>query len=248
MDMLDVFYKDVGFDNYKYRLSTSDTENKKEKYAGDPEKWKHAENVLREVLEERKAGFEEVTGDAAFYGPKIDVQAVNVFGKEDSISTIQLDFNLPEKFEITYVDSDGQEKQPYVIHRALIGSFERFFSFLIEHHGGDFPLWFAPEQVRIVPISDNHLEYANEVFEDLKKNEIRATIDERSKSMQAKIRDAEKMKIPYIVIVGDKEIETKTLSIRSRLNKEIGLMKEQEFIDFLKEEILTKGVKKEVSK
>jgi len=248
LDMLDIFYKDVGFDNYKYRLSTSDTENKKDKYAGDPEKWKHAENILREVLKEKKADFEEVTGDAAFYGPKIDVQAINVFGKEDSVSTIQLDFNLPEKFEITYVDSDGQEKQPYVIHRALIGSFERFFSFLIEHHGGDFPLWFAPEQVRIVPISDNHLEYANKILTDLKKNDIRVTIDERSKSMQAKIRDAEKMKIPYIVIVGDKEIETKTLSIRSRLNKEIGLMKEQEFIDFLKEEILTKGVKKEVSK
>lgn len=243
LDMLDIFYKDVGFDNYKFRLSTSDTEKNPKKYAGDPEKWKHAEDTLRKVLEERKLGFEEVSGDAAFYGPKIDIQAVNVFGKEDTISTIQLDFNLPEKFDITYVNADGQEKQPYVIHRALIGSFERFFAFLIEHHGGDFPLWLAPEQVKIIPISDSHLEYAKEILDDFKKNDLRATLDDRSKSMQSKIRDAEKMKIPYIVIVGDKEIETETLSIRSRLNKEIGLMKQQEFIDFLKNEILTKGRK-----
>ena len=248
LDLLDIFYKDVGFDNYKFRLSTSDTEKNPKKYAGDPEKWKFAEGILREVLEERKDEYEEVLGDAAFYGPKIDVQAVNVFGKEDSISTIQLDFNLPEKFDVTYVDSDGGEKQPYVIHRALIGSFERFFAFLIEHHGGDFPLWFTPEQVRIVPISDSHLEYAHKVLSNLKKNNLRATLDERSKSMQSKIRDAEKMKIPYIVIVGDKEIETETLSIRSRLNKEIGLMKEQEFIDFLKDEVLTKGIKEESTK
>jgi threonyl-tRNA synthetase len=244
LNMMDIFYEDVGFDSHKYRLSTSDTKNNPKKYAGDPEKWKHVESILREVLEENKLEYEEVTGDAAFYGPKIDIQAVNVFGKEDTISTIQLDFNLPEKFNITYVDADGEEKQPYVIHRALIGSFERFFAFLIEHHGGDFPLWFAPEQVRIVPISDSHLEYAKNILEDLKKNDIRATLDDRSKSMQSKIRDAEKMKIPYVVIIGDKEIETETLSIRSRLNKEIGLMKKQEFINFLREEILSKGVKK----
>lgn len=248
LDILKIFYKDVGFDKYKFRLSTSNTEKNPDKYAGDPEKWKNAENILKEVLTERGDGFEEAKGDAAFYGPKIDVQAVNVFGKEDSISTIQLDFNEPQKFGITYIDADGEEKQPYMIHRALIGSFERFFAFLIEHHGGDFPLWFTPEQVRIVPISENHLEYAQKIFSDFKKNDLRTTLDDRSKSMQAKIRDAEKMKIPYVVIVGDKEIETQTLSIRSRLNKEIGLMKEQEFIDFLKEEILTKGIKGEVSK
>jgi threonyl-tRNA synthetase len=189
---------------------------------------------------DRKAVFEEVPGDAAFYGPKIDVQAVNVFGKEDSVSTIQLDFNLPEKFELTYVDSDGEEKQPFVIHRALIGSFERFFAFLIEHHGGDFPLWLAPEQVYIIPISEKHTEYANEVFEQLKEAKIRVKVDDRSKSMQSRIRDAEKMKIPYIVIVGDKEIETETVSIRARNNREEGLMKTQEFIDNLKEEIRNK--------
>ncbi len=239
-DLLEIFYKDVGFDNYKFRLSLSDKETNPDKYAGDPEEWKLAEDTLRKVLTDRKAVFEEVPGDAAFYGPKIDVQAINVFGKEDSVSTIQLDFNLPEKFEITYIDSDGEEKQPFVIHRALIGSFERFFAFLIEHHGGDFPLWLAPEQVYIIPISEKHTEYAKEVFEQLKEAKLRVKVDDRSKSMQSRIRDAEKMKIPYIVVVGDKEIETETVSIRARNNREEGLMKTQEFIDNLKEEIRNK--------
>ena len=239
-DLLEIFYKDVGFDNYKFRLSLSDKETNPDKYAGDPEKWKLAEDTLRKVLIDRKAVFEEVPGDAAFYGPKIDVQAINVFGKEDSVSTIQLDFNLPEKFEITYIDSDGEEKQPFVIHRALIGSFERFFAFLIEHHGGDFPLWLTPEQVYIIPISEKHTEYAKEVFEQLKEAKLRVKVDDRSKSMQSRIRDAEKMKIPYIVVVGDKEIETETVSIRARNNREQGLMKTQEFIDNLKEEIRNK--------
>ncbi|MDD2270443.1 MAG: threonine--tRNA ligase [Candidatus Dojkabacteria bacterium] len=243
MDLLDQFYKDVGFDKYKFVLALSDQEKNPDKYAGEPEKWKVAEETLRKVLVDRKVQFEEVPGDAAFYGPKIDVVAVNVFGKEDAISTIQLDFNLPEKFDIKYIDSDGEEKEPFVIHRALSGSFERFFAFLIEHHGGDFPLWLAPDQVLIVPISENHNEYAQEVYKILKDADIRVQVDDRSKSMQSRIRDAEKMKIPYIVVVGDKEIETDTVSIRSRLNKELGLMKNQEFIDYLKEEIRSKGNK-----
>jgi len=178
LDLLDIFYKDVGFDNYKFRLSLSDRENNPDKYAGSPEDWELAESTLREVLKERGLDFEEVVGDAVFYGPKIDVQAINVFGKEDSVSTIQLDFNLPEKFDITYIDSDGEEKQPLIVHRALIGSFERFFSFLIEHHGGDFPLWFTPEQVYVIPISEKHTEYAQKVFDELKeaKEMIKAAI------------------------------------------------------------------------
>ncbi|MDX9739470.1 MAG: threonine--tRNA ligase [Candidatus Dojkabacteria bacterium] len=241
LDLLDTFYKDIGFNNYKFRLSLSDREKNPDKYAGDIEKWRIAEEALRKVLVDRGLEFEEMPGDAAFYGPKIDVQAINVFGKEDSVSTLQLDFNMPEKFDITYIDSDGVEKQPFVIHRALIGSFERFFAFLIEHHGGDFPLWLAPDQVTVIPISEKHNEYANEILLSLKNADIRAQIDDRSKSMQAKIRDAEKLKIPYLVIVGDKEIETETVSVRSRLNKQIGLMKKQEFLDYLEEEIRNKG-------
>ena len=241
LDLLAIFYKDVGFDKYKFRLSLSDREKNPNKYAGDIEKWRVAEEALRNVLVKRGLEFEEIPGDAAFYGPKIDVQAVNVFGKEDSVSTLQLDFNMPEKFNITYVDSNGEEKQPFVIHRALIGSFERFFAFLIEHHGGDFPLWLAPDQVTVIPISEKHIDYAKEILSSLVNSEIRAKLDDRNKSMQAKIRDAEKLKIPYQVIVGDKEIETETVSVRSRSTKQVGLMKKQEFIDFLKEEIRNKG-------
>ena len=240
LDLLDIFYKDIGFTNYKFRLSLSDREKNPDKYAGDIEKWQFSEDILRKALIDRKVEFEEMPGDAAFYGPKIDIQAVNVYGKEDSISTLQLDFNLPEKFDIKYVDADGQEKQPFVIHRALIGSFERFFAFLIEHFAGDFPLWIAPDQVAIIPISDKHIKYGKEIYELLNQSGIRVTLDDRTKSMQSKIRDAEKLKIPYLGIVGDKEIETETVSIRSRLNKEIGLMKKQEFLDYLLEEIRLK--------
>ncbi len=241
LDLLDTFYKDVGFDKYKFRLSISDWDKKKDHYAGDQAKWMLAEDTLRKVLKNRGLEYEEITGEAAFYGPKIDVQAYNVFGKEDSVSTIQLDFNLPERFDVKYIDENGEEKQPYMIHRALLGSFERFFSFLIEHHGGDFPLWFTPEQVYVIPISEKHREYSENVFKDLKNAKLRVSIDDRNKSMQSKIRDAEKMKIPYIVIIGDKEMETETISIRTRKTKDQGLMKVQEFIDTLKEEIRTKG-------
>ena len=193
------------------------------------------------MLQNRGIEYEEIPGEAAFYGPKIDVQAVNVFGKEDSVSTIQLDFNLPERFDVKYIDEDGTEKQPFMIHRALIGSFERFFAFLIEHHGGDFPLWFAPEQVSIIPISEKHNDYAKKVYDEFKSAKLRVSLDDRNKSMQSRIRDAEKMKLPYIVIIGDKEVETETISIRTRKTKDQGLMKIQEFIDTLKEEIRTKG-------
>ncbi|MHC1716882.1 MAG: threonine--tRNA ligase [Candidatus Dojkabacteria bacterium] len=240
LDLLDIFYKDVGFKNYKFRLSISDWEKKKDHYVGDPAKWKIAEDTLRKVLQDKGLEFEEIPGEAAFYGPKIDVQAVNVFGKEDSISTIQLDFNFPERFDIKYIDEKGEEKQPFIIHRALIGSFERFMAFLIEHHGGDFPLWFTPEQVYIVPISEKQKGYAEEVLKKFKDAKLRVKLDDRNKSMQARIRDAEKMKIPYIVVVGDKEVETETVSVRARRNKEEGLMKVQEFIDNLKEEIRNK--------
>lgn len=240
LDLLDVFYKDVGFKKYTFRLSISDWEKKADKYAGTKDKWEHTEGILRKVLTDRGVEFEEMPGDAAFYGPKIDIQAVNVFGKEDSVSTIQLDFNLPERFDITYIDEDGKEKQPYVVHRALIGSFERFMAFLIEHHGGDFPLWFTPEQVYVIPISDKHAQYAENVYQQLKNAQLRVKLDDRTKSMQSRIRDAEKLKIPYVIIVGDKEIETETVSVRARRNKGSGLMKVQEFIDKLKEEIRTK--------
>lgn len=240
LDLLDIFYKDVGFDKYKFRLSTSDREKNPTKYAGDIDKWTFAEDTLRNVLIKKEIEFEEMPGDAAFYGPKIDVQAINVYGKEDTISTIQLDFNMAERFDLKYIDADGKEKQPFVIHRALIGSFERFFAFLIEQHAGDFPLWLSPEQVTVIPICEKHNKCSIDIYTLLDSNGIRVTLDDRAKSMQSKIRDAEKLKIPYIVIMGDKELETETVSIRSRINKEIGLMKKQEFLDYLLEEVRLK--------
>jgi threonyl-tRNA synthetase len=147
MQMLDIFYKDIGFDNYKFKLAISDPDKKKFQACGTRADWEKTESIMREILEEAGVDYVEEKGDAAFYGPKLDVQAVNVFGKEDSVSTIQVDFNLPERFDLSYIDEKGEKQRPYVIHRALIGSFERFFSFLIEHHGGDFPVWMAPAQI-----------------------------------------------------------------------------------------------------
>jgi threonyl-tRNA synthetase len=225
MKMLKIFYKAVGFDNYKYRLSISDPEDKKFQVCGSPADWQKAENTMREILDEAGVEYEEVKGDAAFYGPKLDVQAINVFGKEDSISTIQVDFNLPERFNVSYIDEKDQEQQPFIIHRALIGSFERFFAFLIEHHGGDFPLWFAPVQVKLLPIADRHLDYARSVMDKLLAAGVRVELDDRSERLQAKIRQAEADRVPLMLIIGDQEVEKQELSLRTR-GKAQGLLKE----------------------
>jgi threonyl-tRNA synthetase len=225
MQMLKIFYKAVGFDNYKFRLSISDPQDKKFQVCGSPADWQKAENTMREILDEAKVEYEEVKGDAAFYGPKLDVQAINVFGKEDSISTIQVDFNLPERFGITYIDEDGVEQRPLMIHRALIGSFERFFAFLIEHHGGDFPLWFAPIQVKLLPIADRHLAYARQVMTKLLRVGVRVEIDDRSERLQAKIRQAEAERVPLMLVIGDREVDKQELSLRTRGQAQ-GLLKE----------------------
>lgn len=244
MEMLTKFYKDIGFENYKYRLSLS--EEGSDKYVGKREDWLDAEDKLRKVLDKHNVDYYEAPGEAAFYGPKLDVQAVNVFGKEDTISTIQVDFNLPERFELTYTDSDGSEKRPIVIHRALIGSFERFFAFLIEYYGGKFPLWFAPEQIVIVPVSDKFIDYAKKVDQELKNagNEyniwIRSKIDDRSESMQARIRDAEKSKVPYILVVGGKEEESKSVAVRLRGKGNTGVITLEEFKSKLLDDIKQK--------
>lgn len=225
MKMLEIFYKAVGFDNYKFRLSVSDPEDKKFQVCGSLADWQKAENTMREILDEAGVEYEEVKGDAAFYGPKLDAQAINVFGKEDSISTIQVDFNLPERFGVSYIDEEGKEQRPFVIHRALIGSFERFFAFLIEHHGGDFPLWFAPVQVKLLPIADRHLSYTRSVMDKLLRAGVRVAIDERSERLQAKIRQAETERVPLMLIIGDKEVEKQELSLRTRGQAQ-GLLKE----------------------
>lgn len=242
MELLKVFYKDIGFDNYKFRLSLSDPNDDKYSRCGSREEWVRTEDILRKVLNKHEVDFYEAPGEAAFYGPKLDVQAVNVFGKEDSISTIQVDFNLPERFELEFINSKGETERPYVIHRALIGSFERFFAFLIEHYGGAFPTWLSPVQVSILPITDDQIEYAKDIQETLRSHKIRVDLDDRSEKLGYKIREAEMKKVPYVLVIGEKELNTGTVAVRVRGMKDQGLHKVSDFISTIKLEINSKQV------
>lgn len=233
MGMMKIFFKDLGFTKHKYVLATSDPDKEKYKFCGTREGWEEAELILAKVLTDNGLPYEEQKGEAAFYGPKIDVLAVNVFGKADAISTNQVDFNLPERFDLSYIDSYGSKKRPYVVHRALVGSFERFFSFLIEYYAGAFPVWFAPEQVLILPISEKFEKYANQIGDTLRDLDFRYRIDNRNETLPAKIRDAQISKTPYMLIVGGREEENNTVSVRLRNGQDLGEMKSDEFIKLL---------------
>lgn len=235
LEMLIKFYKDLGFENYKFRLSLSD--DSEGKYVGDRADWKKAEAAMREVLKEAKVDFYEEEGEAAFYGPKIDVQAINVFGKEDSISTIQIDFNLPERFDLNFIDKDGEKKRPFVIHRALIGSFERFFAFLIEYYAGAFPLWFAPTQIGILPVSEKFDAYAQSIFKDLKQDGIRVEMFNSDDSLGKRIAESVKQKAPYLLIVGEQEEKENTVAIRRRGERKNETMTKDDFREMLQKEI-----------
>lgn len=235
MAMLNIFYKAVGFNDYKFRLSLSDPDKEKFKSCGSRADWEQAEAALRQMLIDEGVEFTEEIGEAAFYGPKIDVQAVNVFGKEDSISTIQVDFNLPERFDISYIDENGDKQRPFVIHRALIGSFERFFSFLIEHHAGKFPVWLAPLQVKVLPIADRHHQFAAQVVDQLKAIGVRVELDDAAESLNKKIKMAQKMRIPYLLVIGDQEIENNQIAVRNR-DGEQEVMSVEEFAEKIKGE------------
>ncbi|MBD3300146.1 MAG: threonine--tRNA ligase [Candidatus Moranbacteria bacterium] len=238
LEMLEKFYKDLGFTNYRYRISLSD--DKKDKYVGKKEDWFKAEKVIREVLKEKEVDFYEEKGEATFYGPKLDVQAINVFGKEDSISTIQVDFNLPERFDLTYIDKDKKKQRPFVIHRALIGSFERFFAFLIEYYAGKFPLWIAPVQVAVLPVSDKFNDYAEELRLKLADQRLRVKVFDEDESLGKRIRNAQKQKIPYMLVVGEKEMKAGAVAVRSRDEGELGVMKYGEFEGKVLQEIQRK--------
>lgn len=235
LSMLKKFYQDLGFTNYKFRLSLSD-ENK-EKYVGHRQDWERAEETLRRVLKKNKVDFFEAKGEAAFYGPKLDVQGVNVYGKEDSISTIQVDFNLPERFELEYIDKNGERKRPFVIHRALIGSFERFFAFLIEYYAGAFPTWLAPVQVVILPVGEKFVDYAKNVEARLVASDIRASVNASDESLGKRIRAAKLQKIPYILVVGEKESTTDSVAVNSRDNEKPEIMQVEEFWEKIRKEI-----------
>ncbi len=219
-----------------YRFSKRD-ENNKEKYYPDDTLWEKAESVMKEALDEIGLKYTEAKDEAAFYGPKLDVQASNVNGKEDTLFTAQIDFLLPEKFNINYMAEDGTKKRVVMIHRSAIGALERTFAFLIEHYGGNFPLWLSPIQVKVIPVSESHHEKADEIYEKLKENMIRAEIDLSKDSFGKKIREAKVMRIPYFIIIGDKDMEIGKVTLESRDNGQIGQMKAEEVVEKIVKEI-----------
>lgn len=209
-----VFGLSLGTD-YRYRLSLGDRKNT-EKYYKNDAAWEKGEDLLRKLLKERGCAFEEAKDEAAFYGPKIDIQMKNVNGKEDTAFTVQYDFCMPERFDLKYIASDGSEKPVFVVHRSSIGAIERIMAFLIEHYAGDFPLWLSPVQVKILPISENHREYANTVYVALKEASVRAELDDSNETLGKKIRNAKLEKVPYFLVIGDKEVESKQVKIEKR--------------------------------
>lgn len=235
--ILDV-YKDFGFKDYKFRLSLRD-KNDKHKYFDDDEMWDKAESQLREILTELGLDFYEAEGEAAFYGPKLDVQLKSAIGHDVTVSTCQLDFLLPQRFELEYIGEDGKAHRPVVIHRAILGTLDRFMAFLIEETKGAFPTWLAPVQVKVLPISDKHLEYANKVKEALQDKEIRVEVDDRAEKIGYKIREAQLQKVPYMLVVGDKEQEEGEVGVRNRKDGDVGAMKLEDFVEKIDEEIKT---------
>lgn len=233
--ILDV-YKDFGFEDYAFRLSLRD-KNDKHKYFDDDEMWEKAESELREILTELGLDFYEAEGEAAFYGPKLDVQLKSAIGHDVTVSTCQLDFLLPERFELEYIGEDGKAHRPVVIHRAILGTLDRFMAFLIEETKGAFPTWLSPLQVKVLPISDKHLEYANKVKKVLEEKDVRVEVDERAEKIGYKIREAQLQKIPYMLVVGDKEEESKEVGVRNRKDGDLGAMKLEDFVSKIDEEI-----------
>ena len=237
----EVYQKDFGFpaSAFKYRLSLRDKANK-EKYIDNDEMWETAESQLREILKELNIDFYEAEGEAAFYGPKIDIQIRTALNHDVTIPTCQLDFALPERFELEYIGEDGKAHSPVVIHRAILGSSDRFISFLLEETKGNLPVWIAPVQVKILPITDNQHEYAYKVKEELQAKGIRVEVDDRNEKTGYKIREAQLQKIPYMLIVGEKEVEGNTVSIRSREEGDIGAKSVEEFTKEIVERIDSK--------
>ncbi len=221
-----------GFTEYEVYLST-----RPEKFVGDVESWDHATNALRDALEEKDMAYEIDPGEGVFYGPKIDIKIKDVLGRRWQCSTIQVDFNLPERFDLNFVDKDGQNYRPIVIHRALLGSIERFFGILIEHYAGNFPLWLAPAQIMVLPIADRHFEFAEKVVDRLREANLRVEIDKRNEKIGFKIREAEVQKIPYMLIIGDKEVENGNVSVRHKGEGDLGGMAIEQIIERLHKEI-----------
>jgi threonyl-tRNA synthetase len=233
MDLVLYIMKSFGFDQYKVELSVRD-ESRKEDYAGSEEDWEIAEDALTRSLRNRKIEWTRMEGEAVFYGPKIDVKLIDAIGRPWQLSTVQFDFTLPKRFDLSFIGSDGSAHQPLMLHRALLGSIERFLGVLIEHYAGAFPIWLAPVQAVIIPISERHQDYAREVIQNLAEADIRVEIDSRNEKLGYKIREAQTKKIPYMLVVGDKELQSKEVSVRNRFQGDEGAHSLESFLDKIK--------------
>ena len=244
LGLVKLVFSVLGMENYRVRVSLRDPES--DKYVGESKAWDKAEAALREAVKTLGVDYEEELGEAAFYGPKIDFVVKDVIGREWQLGTVQVDYNLPDRFDLSYVGTDNQDHRPVMIHRAPFGSMERFCGVLIEHFAGNFPTWLAPEQVRILPMNDDLVENADEILARLKKGNVRASIDKQSGKLGAKIRKAETDKIPHMIILGQREIDEGNVSVRSRSNPDWdGTRPLEEFISRIEEEISTKALPKE---
>ena len=233
-------YKDFNITDYNFRLSYRDPSDK-EKYFDDDEMWEKAQQMLKDAVDEMELDYVEAEGEAAFYGPKLDVQVKTALGKEETLSTVQLDFLLPERFDLTYIDSNNEEVRPVVIHRGVVSTMERFVAFLTEEYKGAFPTWLAPEQVRIIPVSiEHHFDYSKQLMDELKSQGIRVTIDDRNEKMGYKIREAQMSKVPYQLVIGDKEVEEMQVNVRKYGEEAQNTVERDDFIWNLVDEIRLK--------
>jgi threonyl-tRNA synthetase len=232
-------YEDFGIRDFWYRLSYRDPEDK-EKYVQNDEMWELAQRMLKETMEDLDLEYVEAEGEAAFYGPKLDVQVRTALGKDETLSTVQLDFHLPNRFELEYIGEDGKPHRPVVIHRGVVSTMERFVAFLLEYYKGALPLWLSPVQARVLTITDAHTDYARRVMEELQEAGIRAELDDRSEKIGYKIREAQLQKIPYMLVVGEKERDSGTVAVRKRSEGDQGAKPVAEVIARMKEEIKAK--------
>lgn len=240
LDMIKTVYAAFGLDDFYVRISLRDSKNKS-KYLGDDAVWDTAENALREIVKSTGWKYEEAEDEAAFYGPKLDFMFKDAIGREWQLSTIQLDFNLPQKFELEYTSNESKQERPVVIHRAILGSTERFLGVMIEHYAGNFPLWLAPVQVKVIPVRNTHNAYAKEVFDMLIAANIRAEFDDKDENLGTKVRDAKNNRLPYWIVIGDKEIETGKITLESRDAGQLGQISKEELLTKLQEEIKNKN-------
>jgi threonyl-tRNA synthetase len=232
--------KDFGFDKFQTELSTWDPNDRKS-FVGSEDQWNMATNSLEKVLQQLNIEYKTIPGEAAFYGPKIDIKLVDAIGRLWQLSTVQFDFNLPQRFDLEYVAEDGTRKQPLMVHRALYGSVERFFGVLIEHYAGAFPVWLSPVQVAMIPIAERHTEYADKVAAQLRVARVRVEVDSRNEKMNAKIREHAMQKVPFLLVVGDKEAEANKVNVRTRGKEKTEDMGTAEFVEKIKKLIAEKS-------